>query len=161
MEQVCEYKTPENFRKENHNFEESEIGKGFDLTYYNGFIIKNCRILIDSFSINLTEEEKKKIESEILDFYKAKPNNSDYTFKTQTSFIQENKTYIYEFIFFIKKIDDEKADIQCGKREINISNANEIKDMKDKEKSPGIFSWICQKIHNLISDKKDNNKSPN
>ena len=57
MQEICPYKTPENYGNKNDNFEESEIDEGFDLTSYSGFNIKNCDMLIDSFQIKLSEED--------------------------------------------------------------------------------------------------------
>ena len=128
MSEVNVNKNTENFGNKYHNFEDSEIDKEFDYTSCKGFKIENLHIIIDSFSIKLTKDEKEKIKKEILDSYKK--NNSVYTYNKQFSNINENETYNYKIHFFIKKIDDEKADIKYGIKEINISKVN---DKKEKE----------------------------
>ena len=128
MSKVNAYKNTENFGNKYHNFEDSEIDKEFDVTSYTGFEIKNLHILIDSLSIKFTKEEKEKIIKEILDSYKERPYNSVYTYKKQFSNINENETYNYQFLCFIKKIDDEKADIKYGIKKINLSKVNHVKE---------------------------------
>ena len=51
-----------NFRNKNPDYEESKIEKNYDITTYKEFEMKNCDILINSFSIELTEEEKESIK---------------------------------------------------------------------------------------------------
>ena len=128
--------TVHNNRENNNDFEhldieESEIDKGFEMRAISGFQIKNCNILIDSFSIKLTEEEKKIIKEEILEFYKKKPNNSTYSYHKKFSLNKENKTYNCEILCVIKKIDDEKADIKYGMKEIEISRISEVNEKNE------------------------------
>ena len=115
------------------DFEESEIDKGFEITNVNGFQIKNCKELIDTFPIKLTEEEKENIKEEILDFYKRKPNNSKYSYRKKFSLNKENKTYNCDFFCIINKIDDEKADIKYGMKEIEVSNIGEVNGKNDSD----------------------------
>ena len=153
---LCVYKNQDNFEIINDNFEESEIDKGIDFTSYTGFDIKNCHVLIDSFSIKFTEEEKEKITQEILDFYKTRPNNSFYTYKKQFSYIKENKTYNYQFICVIKKINDEKADIKYGIKEINISSVSSG-NIKNEENAPSFWKELCDRITSCFANEKKNN----
>jgi len=125
---------PDNRENNNPNIEEFAIDKGFNLTTINGFQIKNCNTLLDSFSIKLTEEEKENIKKEILDFYKEKPNNSKYFYHKQFCVKNDYKTYNCDFLCVIKKIDDEKADIKYGMKEIEKANTIKLKNVKESYK---------------------------
>lgn len=140
----------DNYRNKNHNLEESEIEKGFDFTSYSGFQIKNLDILIDSFSIKLTKEEKEKIKKEILDFYNEKPNNTSYTFQRQLSYIKENKNYNCEFLCVLKKINDEKFDIKYGFKEISISNVKEVNDVNNQGNELNCLKKLLDKFVSCI-----------
>ena len=135
----------------NENFEESEEDKGFDFTSYEGLKIKNCDILIDSFPIKLEKEEKENLKKTILDFHKEKKINELFTIKKEFSYIRDDKKYICKFLCFIKKIDEETADIKYGFKEIDISKVGKLEDVSNNEND----EIICRKILNSIFGKKE------
>ena len=130
----------------NENFEESEEDKGFDFTSYEGLKIKNCDILIDSFPIKLEKEEKENLKKTILDFHKEKKINELFTIKKEFSYIRDDKKYICKFLCFIKKIDEETADIKYGFKEIDISKVGKLEDVSNNENDES----ICRKIFNFL-----------
>ena len=132
----------------NENFEESEEDKGFDFTSYEGFKVKNCDILIDSFPIKLEKEEKENLKKTILDFHKEKQINELFTIKKEFSYIRDDKQYICKFLCFIKKIDEETADIKYGFKEIDISKVGKMEDVSNNEDKSD--ESICRKIFNFL-----------
>lgn len=148
MSQLITYEkdNSDNFKNKNQNFEESEEDKGFDFTSYKGLKINNCDILIDSFPIKLEKEEKENLKKNILDFHKEKQINELFTIKKEFSYIRDDKQYICKFLCFIKKIDEETADIKYGFKEIDTSKVGKLEDVSNNEDDEG----ICKKIFNFL-----------
>ena len=73
--------------------------------------------------------------------------------KKQFSYIKENKTYNYQFICIIKKINDEKADIKYGIKEINISNVSKI---KIEENALSFWKELCDRLSSCFVNEKKN-----
>ena len=143
----------DNFKNKNQNFEESEEDKGFDFTSYKGLKVKKCDILIDSFPIKLEKEEKEekeKLKKTILDFHKEKQINELFTIKKEFSYIRDDKQYICKFLCFIKKIDEETADIKYGFKEIDTSKVGKMEDVSNNENDES----FCKKYFNSILNEK-------